>query len=279
MSLPPIDRPPGRPQPAWPRRFDRDGFPRSGDLGPAGVGKQRLALWLAQLVFCASAGSSSRADSAGPVGWSKGWRFADLHWFVPIPRPKAADPDKAVGRGGRGHRRGDGGAARQAALRAAGRHGEPLDGLGAAAPPARVADVGRRRAPGVHPRRRRAAGPAGVESGSGERAAQAAGGAAGREPVRADDRGPAAAPADDPLAGGAGPAQPAVGRRGARVPPAGDRARRWRRGARGRGCPLAAGSIGEAFAAGEESGKAYQAAGQLLEAVLAGPGAPATSGR
>jgi DNA polymerase-3 subunit delta' len=35
----------------------------------------------------------------------------------------------------------------------------------------------------------------------------------------------------------------------------------------------AAGSIGDAFGAGEEAGKAYHAADQLLEAVLAGPGA------
>lgn len=63
--------------------------------GPAGVGKQRLALWLAQLVFC------EQADQA-PCGHCRGCRLVDglahpdLHWFVPIPRPKAADRDKAV---------------------------------------------------------------------------------------------------------------------------------------------------------------------------------------
>ncbi len=63
--------------------------------GPAGVGKQRLALWLAQLAYC------ERVE-AEPCGACRACRLvlglahADLHWFAPIPRPKAADPDKAV---------------------------------------------------------------------------------------------------------------------------------------------------------------------------------------
>jgi DNA polymerase III subunit delta' len=63
--------------------------------GPAGVGKQRLALWLSQLVFCQRPGLE-------PCGECRACRLVlglahpDLHWFVPIPRPKAADPDKAV---------------------------------------------------------------------------------------------------------------------------------------------------------------------------------------
>jgi DNA polymerase III subunit delta' len=63
--------------------------------GPAGVGKQRLALWLSQLVFC-------ERQEPDPCGTCRGCRLvdglahADLHWFVPVPRPKASDPDKAV---------------------------------------------------------------------------------------------------------------------------------------------------------------------------------------
>lgn len=63
--------------------------------GPAGVGKQRLALWLAQLLFCEEPGGE-------PCGHCRGCRLVsglahpDLHWFVPIPRPKASDPDKQV---------------------------------------------------------------------------------------------------------------------------------------------------------------------------------------
>jgi DNA polymerase III subunit delta' len=63
--------------------------------GSAGVGKQRLALWLAQLLFCQQRGEE-------PCGSCRACRLVgtlshpDLHWFVPIPRPKASDPDKQV---------------------------------------------------------------------------------------------------------------------------------------------------------------------------------------
>jgi DNA polymerase-3 subunit delta' len=63
--------------------------------GPAGVGKQRLALWLAQLAMC-------ERREREPCGRCRACRLVeglvhpDVHWFVPIPRPKAADPDKAV---------------------------------------------------------------------------------------------------------------------------------------------------------------------------------------
>jgi DNA polymerase-3 subunit delta' len=63
--------------------------------GPAGIGKQRLGLWLAQLAVCERPGDE-------PCGACRRCRlvqslsYADLHWFVPIPRPKAGDPDKQV---------------------------------------------------------------------------------------------------------------------------------------------------------------------------------------
>lgn len=63
--------------------------------GPAGVGKQRLALWLAQLLQC-------EAPSSEPCGTCLGCRqvlglqHADVHWLVPIPRPKAGDPARQV---------------------------------------------------------------------------------------------------------------------------------------------------------------------------------------
>ena len=63
--------------------------------GPAGVGKQRLALWLAQLVLCAHR-DAEPCGQCRPCRLVDGLAFADLHWFVPIPRPKAADPDKAT---------------------------------------------------------------------------------------------------------------------------------------------------------------------------------------
>jgi DNA polymerase-3 subunit delta' len=63
--------------------------------GAQGVGKQRLALWLAQLVLCTQ-------PSAEPCGKCRQClavlelRHPDLHWLVPIPRPKAGDPGKQV---------------------------------------------------------------------------------------------------------------------------------------------------------------------------------------
>lgn len=63
--------------------------------GPVGVGKQRLALWLAQLLLC-------ERPAAEPCGTCAGCRqtlelrHPDLHWLIPIPRPKAGDPEKQI---------------------------------------------------------------------------------------------------------------------------------------------------------------------------------------
>jgi DNA polymerase-3 subunit delta' len=63
--------------------------------GAPGVGKQRLALWLAQLALC-------QQPSKEPCGACRSCRLVstlshpDLHWFVPVPRPKISDPDKQV---------------------------------------------------------------------------------------------------------------------------------------------------------------------------------------
>jgi DNA polymerase-3 subunit delta' len=59
--------------------------------GPRGVGKQRLALWLAERLLCT-------ADNA-PCGTCKACRYVrelnhpDLHWVFPRPRLKDSDPD------------------------------------------------------------------------------------------------------------------------------------------------------------------------------------------
>jgi DNA polymerase-3 subunit delta' len=55
--------------------------------GPRGVGKQRLALWIAQSLVCSSPG-----PHAAPCGRCQACRFAtsiahpDVHWFFPRPR-------------------------------------------------------------------------------------------------------------------------------------------------------------------------------------------------
>jgi DNA polymerase-3 subunit delta' len=62
--------------------------------GPRGVGKQRLALWLGQLLLCAESGV------AGPCGDCKACRTAlnlehpDLHWYFPLAKPKGVRPNK-----------------------------------------------------------------------------------------------------------------------------------------------------------------------------------------
>ena len=62
--------------------------------GPRGVGKQRLALWLGQLLLCPESGPT------GPCGDCKGCRMLlnlehpDLHWYFPLAKPKGVRPNK-----------------------------------------------------------------------------------------------------------------------------------------------------------------------------------------
>ncbi|MGD2044919.1 MAG: hypothetical protein PVJ80_00300 [Gemmatimonadota bacterium] len=71
--------------------------------GPRGVGKQRLALWLAQLLVC-DAPSDSAGDASGtaPCGSCPSCRMVlglehpDVHWYFPLARPKGATGDKLV---------------------------------------------------------------------------------------------------------------------------------------------------------------------------------------
>jgi DNA polymerase III subunit delta' len=63
--------------------------------GPTGIGKQRLALWLAQLVLCLH-GEREPCGHCRSCRLVAGLTHADVHWFVPILRPKAADPGKQI---------------------------------------------------------------------------------------------------------------------------------------------------------------------------------------
>jgi len=62
--------------------------------GPAGIGKERVAMWLAQLTLC----ETPRAE--GPCGTCRACRtidrleHPDVHWFFPLPRPDASTPEK-----------------------------------------------------------------------------------------------------------------------------------------------------------------------------------------
>jgi DNA polymerase III subunit delta' len=63
--------------------------------GPAGIGKERFGLWLAQLLVC-----EAPAEGAEPCGRCHPCRLAerlqhpDIHWFFPLPRPEAGSPEK-----------------------------------------------------------------------------------------------------------------------------------------------------------------------------------------
>jgi len=72
--------------------------------GPKGVGKQRLALWLAQLIHCEATGAGG-GPRQEPCGECRSCRLVlslqhpDVHWFVPIElskRSSGGDADKQV---------------------------------------------------------------------------------------------------------------------------------------------------------------------------------------
>ena len=66
--------------------------------GPRGVGKQRLALWLAQTVLCEGTRKTSEpCGSCQPCKLVLNLSHPDLHWIVPIELArKGADADKQV---------------------------------------------------------------------------------------------------------------------------------------------------------------------------------------
>src|SRR6266850_894380 len=68
--------------------------------GPRGVGKQRLALWLAQLIQCEAPGQEP-CGQCRPCRLVLSLQHPDVHWFVPVEPSKrggsgGADADKQV---------------------------------------------------------------------------------------------------------------------------------------------------------------------------------------
>lgn len=63
--------------------------------GPAGIGKERFGLWIAQLLLC-----QSPLEPPAPCGLCNSCRLAerldhpDVHWFFPLPRPENASADR-----------------------------------------------------------------------------------------------------------------------------------------------------------------------------------------
>lgn len=65
--------------------------------GPKGVGKQRLALWLAQALLCEATKAGEPCGSCRPCRLVTTLTHPDLHWFIPLePSKKHADADKQV---------------------------------------------------------------------------------------------------------------------------------------------------------------------------------------
>ena len=64
--------------------------------GPAGVGKQSLGLWLSQLLLCEQAKDGEPCGECRSCSLVGELKHPDLHWIVPINRPKGSDPDKQV---------------------------------------------------------------------------------------------------------------------------------------------------------------------------------------
>src|SRR2546430_14192093 len=78
--------------------------------GPRGVGKQRLALWLAQALVCENPGNGKGETGKGePCGKCQPCRLGlnlshpDVHWFLPPElSKKSGDAGKPVGVGQEG---------------------------------------------------------------------------------------------------------------------------------------------------------------------------------
>ena len=63
--------------------------------GPRGVGKQRFGLWIGQMLLCDGEGNRP-CGSCRPCQLVAGLTHPDLHWVIPVVRPKATDPEKQV---------------------------------------------------------------------------------------------------------------------------------------------------------------------------------------
>ena len=60
-------------------------------MGPRGVGKQRLALWLAESLLCTE--EDTPCETCKTCRYVRALTHPDLHWVFPRPRLKDSDPD------------------------------------------------------------------------------------------------------------------------------------------------------------------------------------------
>ena len=65
--------------------------------GPKGVGKQRVALWLAQLLVCEAPPEDGPCQVCPSCRMALGVEHPDLHWYFPLARPKGVSGERLVG--------------------------------------------------------------------------------------------------------------------------------------------------------------------------------------
>lgn len=64
--------------------------------GPRGVGKQRLALWLGQLLLCERSGEEP-CGSCASCHLAEGLEHPDIQWFFPLARPRVSGGPEKLG--------------------------------------------------------------------------------------------------------------------------------------------------------------------------------------
>jgi DNA polymerase III subunit delta' len=65
--------------------------------GPAGIGKQRLALWLSQLLLCHQRSDTGACERCAACRMVNRLEHPDLHWYFPLARPKASGGGDRLG--------------------------------------------------------------------------------------------------------------------------------------------------------------------------------------
>lgn len=63
-------------------------------MGLRGIGKQRLALWIGQLVLCESPGPDGPCNTCRHCRRALRLEHPDLHWFFPVARPRGVAREK-----------------------------------------------------------------------------------------------------------------------------------------------------------------------------------------
>ena len=64
--------------------------------GPPGVGKQRFGLWVGQLLLCDGPSPQGPCETCQSCRQVAVLAHPDLHWLMPVARPKAGEADKQV---------------------------------------------------------------------------------------------------------------------------------------------------------------------------------------